>query len=376
MYDLSEFRSTLIGTESLRRIVEPLVTYFDSLRTPIDESNSYMIIDPDTGLPATCCTQIQVAALFALDHLLNDNQNDRVAELLTDDVRQRQNSNGSFSSSYNQPFDSPSLQDIAEIGASANALYYLYQMTNNAAAKDTLIAAAEYVLSQVALENPGAIYKSSQARHVDILNGDVYAALTLSRAFELTGDDRFLRQTRLVVEHVKSRFGAWSEGWWPYAETWDGQVAVGASLAYQATIIGFGMPIGRSLEPGLRAEWSTILSTALKTVAQKLPQGPSDESEAPSWSRDWGNVWEIPLAFAQFPYSPYAQDYVRKRLLAVERGIELVGIETLRPKPLQNNGRTPITSLYRKAATFAGFLSDILLNTSLKTAQQPTETTR
>ncbi|WP_155854056.1 hypothetical protein [Paenarthrobacter nicotinovorans] len=372
---MSDFRSTLIGTESLRRIVGPLVTYFDSLRAPINESNSYLIIDPDTGLHATCCTQIQVAALFALDSLLNNNDNDRVAQLLTGNVRQRQNSNGSFSSSYNQPLDAPDLQDIAEIGASANALYYLYQMTNSAEARDTLLAAAEYILSQVALENPGAIYKSSQARHVDVLNGDVYAALTLSRAFELSGDNRFLFQTKLVVEHVRSRFGVENDGWWPYAETWDGKVAVGASLAYQATIIGFGMPIGRSLEPELRAEWSSTLSTALKTVAQKLPLGPSDESEAPSWSRDWGNVWEIPLAFAQFPYSPYAQEYVRKRLLAVERDIELAGIEALRPKPLQNNGRTPVTSLYRKAATFAGFLVDILLNTSLKTVQQSAEPT-
>ncbi|MFK0039344.1 hypothetical protein ACIQTW_05840 [Paenarthrobacter sp. NPDC090517] len=296
-----------------------------------------------------------------------------MAELLTDNVRQRQNPNGSFSSSYNQPVESPDLQDIAEIGASANALFYLYQITNSEAARDTLLAAAEYVLTQVATENPGAIYKSSMAKHVDILNGDVYAALTLSRAFELTGDERFLRQTRLVVNHVQSRFGAWSEGWWPYAETWDGKVAVGASLAYQATIIAFGMPIGRTLEPGDRSEWSATLSTALKTVARILPQGPSDESEAPSWSRDWANVWEIPLAFAQFPYSPYAQDYVRNRLLAVERGVELAGVESLRPKPLQNNGRTPVTSLYRKAATFAGFLSDILLNTSLKTSKSSTE---
>ncbi|MGO4436063.1 hypothetical protein AB4Y88_23135, partial [Paenarthrobacter sp. RAF9] len=182
MYELIDFRSTLIGPESLRRIIGPLVDYFDSLRASTDASNTYMIIDPDTGLPATCCTQIQVAALFALDHLLNDNGNDRVAELLTDNVRRRQNPNGSFSSSYNQPVDSPDLQDIAEIGASANALFYIHQITNSAAAKDSLLAAAEYVLTQVSVENPGAIYKSSQARHVDILNGDIYAALTLSRS--------------------------------------------------------------------------------------------------------------------------------------------------------------------------------------------------
>ncbi|MFF1831757.1 hypothetical protein [Paenarthrobacter sp. NPDC058040] len=363
----------MIEPESLRRIVAPLVAYFDSLRAPVDDSNSYMIVDPDTGLPATCCTQIQVAALFALDHLLNDNRNDRVALLLAENVRRRQNPNGSFSSSYNQPVDSPDLQDIAEIGAAANALYYVHQITNSLAAKDALIANAGYVLTQVSLENPGAIYKSSQARHVDVLNGDVYASLTLSRAFELTGDDRFLHQIRLVVDHIKNRFGEWNEGWWPYAETWDGKVAVGPSLAYQATIIAFGMPIGRTLDPGLRAEWSNILSTALKTVAKNLPEGPTDDSEAPSWSRDWANVWEIPLAFAQFPYSPYAQDYVRKRLLGVEQGITEAGVETLRPRPLQNNGRTPVTSLYRKAATFAGFLSDIHLNTSLKITKSSAE---
>ncbi|QSZ52993.1 hypothetical protein RI444_16980 [Paenarthrobacter sp. AT5] len=371
-----DFHSTLIEPESLKKIVGPLVGYFHSLRDPNNEPNSYTIIDPDTALPATCCTQVQVAALFALDHLLNDNDSDRVAQLLTEDASLRQNPNGSFSSSYNQPLDAPDLQDIAEIGASANALYYVHQITNNLAAKKALVASAEYILTQVSLENPGAIYKSSQARHVDVLNGDVYAALTLSRAYELTGDDRFLDQTRLVINHVQSRFGAWKEGWWPYAESWDGQVAVGASLAYQATIIAFGMPICRTLEPGLRTEWSKVLSTALKTVAGRLAHGPSDDSEAPSWSRDWANVWEIPLAFAQFPYSPYSQNYVRQRLLAVEHGIEVTGIETLRPKALQNDGRTPVTSLYRKAATFAGFLSDILLNTSLKTSTPTAAATR
>ncbi|MFI2565650.1 hypothetical protein [Paenarthrobacter sp. NPDC018779] len=368
-----DFRSTLIEPENLRRIVTPLIAYFDSRRAPIDESNSYMMIDPDTGLPATCCTQIQVAALYALDHLLNGNDNDSVARLLAENVRQRQNPNGSFSSSYNQPVDSPDLQDIAEIGASANALYYVHQITGSTAAKDALLACAEHILTQVSLENPGAIYKSAQARHVDVLNGDVYGALTLSRAFELTGDDRLLQQIQLVINHIQSRFGVWSEGWWPYAETWDGKVAVGASLAYQATIIAFGMPIGRALEPGSRAEWSGVLSAALKTVAKNLPKGPTDDSEAPSWSRDWANVWEIPLAFAQFPYSPYAQDYVRKRLLEVERGIEQAGVETLRPRALQNTGKTPVTSLYRKAATFAGFLSDIHLNTSLRVAKSTAE---
>ncbi|MEI2278557.1 hypothetical protein OHC50_13905 [Paenarthrobacter ilicis] len=362
---MTDFQSTLIGPESLRQIVGPLVSYFESLQVQLGDSSAIMILDPDTQLPATCCTQIQVAALYALDHLLNDNGNDVVATALTESVRERQNHNGSFSSSYNQPVDAPDLQDIAEVGASANALYYLCRGNRSQTAKDILVATADFVLTQVSLENPGAIYKSSQARHVDILNGDVYAALTLSRAFELTGDPRYIHQIENIVEHVQTRFGVWHEGWWPYAETWEGAVAVGPSLAYQATIIAFGMPIVRALDPNLRTEWAALLAKALKTVAHELPFGPTDESEAPSWSRDWANVWEIPLAFAQFPYSPYAQEHVRRRLLDVEEGFKRVGIETLRPHPMQHSGRTPVTSLYRKAATFSGFLVEVLPNSSL-----------
>ncbi|MGJ3189225.1 hypothetical protein [Paenarthrobacter sp. FR1] len=262
--------------------------------------------------------------------------------------------------------DKPDLQDIAEIGASANALFSLYHSMGIESAKDALVAAAEFLLTQVAVENSGAIYKSAQARHVDILNGDIYAALTLSRAFEVTGDARFLQQAGLIVDHVEARFGAWRTGWWPYAEKWDGTMAVGASVAYQATIIAFGMPISRVLAADRATEWEAVLATALNTVAEQLPIGPTDETEAPSWSRDWANVWEIPLAFSKFPELGDTKNYLQGRLHDVDRGIQASGIEALRPKALQNAGRTPVTSLYRKAATFAGFLSDVYMTSNVE----------
>lgn len=332
--------------------------YFESLLFRGNAAGTYTIIDPDTKLPSTCCTQSQVAAFFALNHAMNGGHGDTTASMLVKDVRARQNADGSFSSHYNLVIGSRETSDIAEVGAAATALYYLHQTLGIDHAKEALMAASDYLLTQVAAENPGAVYKNAQAKHVDVLNGDIYAANTLARAYELTADDPFLQKTIDIVDHIQRRFGVWQPGWWPYCETWDGNPAIGASLAYQATIIGFGLPICDVLSDDRAREWSELLAAALRTVQIQLPFGPTEESEAPTWSRDWTNVWEIPLAFSRFPDQADAQHYLSTRFEQLDTDIKYSGINAFRPQIMQNPGRTPVTTLYRKAATFAGFLTD------------------
>ena len=358
---LNSFPATIVGEDRLRRIMGTLGPYFESLLEEGQGVGTYTIVDPDTGLPGTCCTQSQVAAFFALDHAIGGGQGDITASMLVRDVRGRQNADGSFSSNYNRAVGSDELKDVAEVGAAATALFHLYQNLGLEDAKEALTAAAEYLLTQVATENQGAVYKSAQAKHVDVLNGDIYAANTLARAFELTGSDRFLRKTIDIVDHVQGRFGAWRPGWWPYCETWDGKPAIGASLAYQATIVGFGMPICDVLPGDQARRWSELLGAALETVETQLPIGPTDDTEAPAWSRDWPNVWEIPLAFSRFPERSIARQNLTTRFEQLDASIKSSGINAFRPQSAHNPGKTPVTTLYRKAATFAGFLSDVCL---------------
>ncbi|MFB9714876.1 hypothetical protein ACFFPI_12160 [Arthrobacter methylotrophus] len=348
-----------MSKERLRRLTNTLLPYFESILPRTNASQTFTIVDPETHLPATCCTQSQVAAFLALDRSINGGQGAATATLLAEDVRRRQNSDGSFSSNYNQAIGSQGLRDIAEIGASATALFNLSLSLDLECAKESLNAAAEYLLTQVAVENKGAIYKNAQARHVDILNGDIYAANTLSRAYQLTGTEEFLKQVIEIVDHVERRFGAWRPGWWPYSEDWDGMPTTGASVAYQATIVGFGMPICEVLPPFRAREWRSLLARALDTVCFQLPIGPNDDSEAPTWSRDWSNVWEIPLAFSRMSHTVTGQKFLRTRFEQLDANIASSGINAFRPRLAVNPGRTAVTTLFRKTATFAGILADI-----------------
>ncbi|RAX44054.1 hypothetical protein DQ354_17615 [Arthrobacter sp. AQ5-06] len=172
--------------------------------------------------------------------------------------------------------DSPGLSDAAD------ALFHLSKTLGLADARETLLAAAAYLLTQISDENDGAVYKSAQARHVDILNGDVYAAAALSHAYEVSGTDRFLKSAIDIVDHVESRFGAVRPGWWLYSVSWEGEPVTGASVAYQATIVGSGIPICGVLEPQRALAWKAVPASALDTVRDHLPPGPLEESEAPT----------------------------------------------------------------------------------------------
>jgi hypothetical protein len=348
--------------EQIPSLAGKLKLYMDRLLRVDDSGQSY-VLDDELGDRASCCTTAQTACLYALDAKLSGEAGSDTAARLIDDVLRRQLPSGAFGQPYYVKKGEAGTVDIAEIGASANSLYHVYKATGNESAKTSLIRSADYLLTQVAEENPGAVYKNPNARMHDVLNGDIYAAHTLGKAYELSGNPVYLRQIERTVAHVADRFGRHSPGWWPYTENWDGTVGMGNSVAYQVTIIAFASPLLPLLSEPLRTRWKTIEEEAVKTVLQALNDGPNDSNEAPWWCRDWPNVPEITLALSRVPHLGEARSYVTRRLQEVEEGLSRDGIAYFRPKVKNENPeRSPVTTTFRKAATFAGLLCAIGLD--------------
>ncbi|PYI52617.1 hypothetical protein [Paenibacillus flagellatus] len=345
--------------ERVASIAATLKTYLDSLLRR-DESGRLYVLDDELGDRASCCTTAEAACLYVLGGEAADLE--KAAELI-DDVLNRQLPSGAFGQPYYVKKGESGTIDIAEIGAAANSLYHVYRATGNEAAKTSLVRSADYLLTQVAEEQPGAIYKNPNARMHDVLNGDIYAAHTLGRAYELTGSPVYLEQIERTVAHVADRFGKHSPGWWPYTEQWDGSVGMGNSVAYQATIIAFAHPLLPLLPEPLRSRWLRIEEEASAIILQALQDGPNDDNEAPWWCRDWPNVAEISLAFSRVPHMPEANAYVERRLTEIEEGLDREGIAYFRPKVKSDDPeRSPVTTTFRKAATFAGILCGIGLD--------------
>lgn len=349
--------------EHVTSLAPKLKSYMDGLLRR-DEAGHLYMLDDELGDKASCCTTAETACLYALSGTLSGDAADTgIAAELIDDVLRRQLPSGAFGQPYYVKKGESGTVDIAEIGASANSLYHVYKATNNESAKTSLTRSADYLLTQVAEENPGAVYKNPNARMHDVLNGDIYAAHTLGRAYELTGNPVYLQQIERTVAHVADRFGKHSPGWWPYTELWDGAVGMGNSVAYQATIIAFAAPLLPLLSEPLRARWKQIEEEAVQVILRSLREGPNDDNEAPWWCRDWPNVPEIVLALSRMPHLEEAQAYVQGRLQEIADGMARDGIAYFRPKVKHDDPeRSPVTTTFRKAATFAALLCALRLD--------------
>ncbi|GIP36141.1 hypothetical protein [Paenibacillus sp. J2TS4] len=339
-------------------VVSQLKPYFDGLIREEEGTGALYIYDEELADRASCCTTGEVASFYLLDAKLNPGDGKEIARRLADDVRRRQLPQGAFGQPYYVKKGESGTVDIAEIGAVANSLYHLYKETASEAARSSLEHSARYLLTQVAKENPGAVYKNPNATGHDVLNGDIYAAHTLARAYQVTGEPLFRDKTEEIVCHVAERFGKHEPGWWPYTELWDGSVGMGNSVAYQGTIIAFAYPLIPLLSPALRDRWQGIAKEAVTTMLRAMEAGPNDFNEAPWWCRDWDNAWEIWLAFARYPEWDGAGEYAARRLKETEASIREGGASCFRPKVKSDDPeRSPVTTTFRKAATFAGLLA-------------------
>lgn len=354
--------------ERISSIVNKLKPYFYQLLREDPNTGDLYMFDDELGDRASCCTQGEVACFFVLDEYLHGREagngdGHEIAAKLVAELRKRQLPNGAFAQPYYVLRGEAGTVDIAEIGAVANSLYHVARATGSELAVQSLDVSAQYLLTQVADEHPGAVYKNPNARHHDVLNGDMYAAHTWGRAYELTGNPDYLKQAEAVVKHLADRFGKHQAGWWPYTESWDRTACSGNSVSYQGTIVCFAHPLLPLLPSALQQRWRRVAEEAVITMAEQMRGEPNDQNEAMWWARDWNNAWEIYLAYSRFPHIPSAREYLERRLRTVDSELDTRGMDLFKPAvQTQDPDRTPVTTTFRKAATFAGIISYMLLD--------------
>ncbi|RAV19787.1 hypothetical protein [Paenibacillus contaminans] len=349
--------------EQIAAIAAKLKPYFEQLIQEDPVSGGITVWDEELGDRASCCTIGQAACFFAMDGWLNGGDGYDIAKRLAANVEARQLPSGAFGQPFYVKKGEPQTVDIAEIGAVANGLYHVYRLTGSMDAKRSLLRAADYLLTQVAKENPGAVYKRPDAQNHDVLNGDMYAAHAWGRAYELSGNAIYLQHAERTFAHLADRFGRNNPGWWPYTEYWDGTVGMGNSVGYQATIVAFGASAVKLLPPELAGQWAHVADMAVRTILDAMKGEPNDDNEAPWWGRDWNSVWEICIAYAQYPDIPEGAAHVEDRLRAVAARLEHEGLGLFRSKVKSDDpGRSPVTTTFRKAAGFAATVSYLLLD--------------
>jgi hypothetical protein len=342
----------------LSQVVRSLRPEFDRLLMEDPETCRISLYDNELNDLASCCTQGEVACFYLLDYVLHGGDGQIVAGRLVEDVAARQLTEGGFGQPYYVKRGELPKVDIAEIGAVANSLYHLHVHLGSEPARQSLVKAADYLLTQVARENPGAIYKNPDATNEDVLNGDIYAAHTLCRAYEVTKRPIYLNQCVKIIEHVLDRFGRHTPGWWPYTEKWDGTIGLGNSVSYQATIVAFAHTCIPFLPASLRQQWQEVSHEATTAVLQALKGTPNDDVEAPWWARDWDYKWEIFLALWRQRSRQEARDIVMNRFRNVATEVTEQGIHYFRPEFQRTDAdRSPVTTMFRRAATFAGIVS-------------------
>jgi|GEM_PF-740548 len=353
------------------QIVAQMKPYFDSLLRIDPETGELYIEDDELGARASCCTTGLAASLYILDGQLSSREESfKIAKLLAEDVKRRQLPSGAFGQPFYVKHGDPETVDIAEIGAVANSLYHIYKATGSLAARESLLESAEYLLTQAAPQNPGVILKRP-GETFDVLNGDMYAANTFGRAYELSGKLVFLEKMIEIFDHLADRFGKNVEGWWPYIEDWNGAIVMGNSVLYQATILALADTAIPLLPDKLKEEWESISIQAMHTILQAIKEAPNEQTEEPWWSRDWRNGWELYAAFIRSPYSEEVRQKGIDRFQEVESDLREVGYELFRPVIVNDvPDRTPVTTTFRKAAGFAGLIVSVVLDEELRISEK------
>jgi hypothetical protein len=354
--------------DEMKQKFEVLLDVFNQyFLTQVVESGEtgFDIKDEMLGSMASSCTTLEAALSLFTGTLFADGSHDNtlsIAQGLVESAGLRQHADGALG----QPFyilpGSGETKDIAEIGAAADALYFLYRYGKAAAAKDILLKAAGFLEKMSHPEVKGVYYKRPDATHHDVLNGDAYAGAALMRAYQITGEKKYHDWASEVAAHLIRRFGAHQEGWWPYAEYFDGRVDVGNSLGYQATVIAFGHDILDGMEDqGLKSEFAGVLDQAMLKVIECIEADLSlREVESVWWASPWSKSAEVFLALVKQRHQEKARKYAAVQLNEISQNVlGQEGISYFIPpkRDEADPNRTPVTTTFRKVATMAGIIS-------------------
>lgn len=343
------------------RIIAGIKPYFDGLLRSDSETGKLFLFDDELDNLASCCTTGAAAVFYAWEGRRNaSGASMAIALALAEEVRRRQLASGGFGQPFYIQKGEPDIVDIAEVGATADSLYHLHRVAGSEAARESLIRSAEYLLTQVAPQHPAVILKRP-GEDFDVLNGDMYAAHTFSRAYALSGNPVYLEKVRQIFVHLADRFGRNEAGWWPYIENWDGSVVMGNSVAYQATILELAHSSLPLLDEALRKRWNDVAAEAMETILRAMKEPPTEETEAPWWARDWDNSWEINLALWHCG-GPDVKQIAKNRFAETVDRLAEQGIAVFKPAIVNDvPDRSPVTTTFRKTAGFAGMIANMAL---------------
>lgn len=272
-------------------------------------------------------------------------------------INSRSGSNDWFAIPYNAPLGTTGDMDLAEFGASTYALREFHNTSIHELAKSISDQIIEVVVKQHLEDKPGQFKKSLTAPNdTDILNADLYAALTLSTGVLFGSRQNLSDIIDKTVEHLIDRFGGHVPNRWVYSEnTHDRSVLLGYSTSYQATIIGWGWLLATSLSGTSKQRWIDTLLNGYLAVREDVRVGPQKATEATAWALDWRNVWEIRLALC----AEGCLDSSESGLGRVG-GVELVSAANLevafKVRMESVPGRRPKSSELRKIANFSAIV--------------------
>lgn len=334
----------------------------------VTSQNSFDIIDSELGEMASACTTLEAAlALFCAEFVFEGSPNYQlISKCLVKKALKRQHSDGALGQPFYIIRGKEQTKDIAEIGAAADALYYLYHYAKADEAKDILIGTAKFLLQMQHPSVAGVYYKRSDAKEHDVLNGDAYAGAALMRTYQVTNDIIYHDLAADVAKHLIARFGVHSNNWWPYAEYFDGSISVGNSLGYQATIVAFGHDILSGLKDSiLAAEFSQVLEQGMLKVLECIEKDlPLKEVEPVWWAVSWNRCPEVLLALIKERRLEKARHYALLQLREIVNEVLDQGIDYFKPpeKKEADPNKTPVTTTFRKVATLAGILSYAIMD--------------
>ncbi|MGP5015383.1 hypothetical protein ACTXJX_16440 [Glutamicibacter ardleyensis] len=353
-----EIRNNLLGSDQLDSISHKLCNYFVANSVSDHRDRSMVLIDSELGRRASDCSTLQVSSFLSYFGLITG---DKSLEETGAALFRSIDFNEPFRGVYNVRLGEEGLFDLAEAGAGLACLDLIGDSIVQDRRDDLVNFARKFVLESVSTEVPGAFYKNVNATGIDVLNGDVYAALILGKIHDKFVVPSFVEYIQATVEHLISRFDVTEPHGWPYSEAWDGKLSVGFSTAYQATIVGWGALLSKYLTEAHANQWKLTLWSAQKRIISAIEADDVESNEAPSWARNWDNIWEIDLSFARWNSTPCISR-IQTRLANIEQELSVSGIAAFNDKRSGNPDRSPLGSTMRKASNFASVLSSILTN--------------
>lgn len=321
-----------------------------------DELNSLSLFDNELDGQASDCSTLQIAAFLANMHSrgltpLGDINSRRLVQ----EILRRRDSPEWFSIPYNAPVGANGLVDLAEFGASAISALYFSEHVDTGLGVELLESMANRIETHEHPGKIGAYHKNASATAFDVLNGDLYAALVSGAAYQASKNPRYHHQMTASVRHLISRFD-YLNCQWPYSETWDGEPHIGMSVAYQATITGWGRKLV-PLMPGLLAkQWCSTLDFAQAEVMRQISSGRSLKNEATTWVSPWERVWEMWLSMLGDGHSKVKSLWLTERIDELNTSLEDLGIDYFRDSRETRPNRTVIGSRLRSLSNVVAIL--------------------